>query len=47
MLVVRGLSFSDFHISMIPTTGENSKKICEARVTCFKNFVRFDIELPH
>ena len=32
-LVVRGEYIQDFHISMLPTTGENLKTIREVRVT--------------
>ena len=47
MLGVRGSYFQGFHISMIPATGKNFKKVHEIRVTWSRNFVRFDIELPH
>ena len=39
MLGVRGQYLQDFHIPMIPTAGENFKKIREVRVTCSTNYV--------
>ena len=43
-LGVRGYYFQDFHISMIPTTGKNFKKIHEIRVT-YPEW--FNMELPN
>ena len=43
-LGVRGYCFQEFHISMIPTTGKNFKKIHAVRVTCSG---WFNMELPN